>query len=449
MKNRNVKTVFVLSALILSFISCNYNNEKKNKVLHESYKNAINDKDFNKIQPYLLWNDFQGEKIKVVLESYKNAINDKDYNNIQPYLSNDYQMEGTARDASLVLLYSYINFNLSERIKNISLVKWNTLNGTTFIIEAEQTFENNKKQGFILNCIANNGKLKICRMTLFLPIGLSLKTRASYVNEEVFGNNRIENIKKLTILDKSSADSCVGKGFIVYFNSSKLKNNAKTALNLLERFDSELTKKYGFFDIERENLFLVSTNSMNTCTVGKNDKIPYTFPLYEKEEINHIKLINKIGNTFSHEIIEGTLVQKYKLNDYTFRWFRDGLSEYLAYKFCIEIAPKEAQQYFIVNRLSDAIRFKKNGNLLDWRGDGPIPESDKGKLYGNRFIYFNEVGQYGRMFKLFKDLFDNHEDFIPEILKKIELSKNIDVPRLIRIMNEVTGQDIEKLLKEY
>ena len=416
MKHGNLMKLFVISYLIFSLLSCKQND---------------------------------AEKINTLLESYKNAINDKDYDIIQPYLSNDFQVDGINRDASLVQLYSYINFKLSEKIKNISLVKWSKSNDTIFIIEAEQTFENNKKLSLVINCKADNDKLKIFRLNTCLPPDFSLTTRASYVNEEVFGNNRIKNIKKLSILDNSTADSCVGKDYVIYFSSSTLKSNAQKALKLFELLNSELTNKYGFRNIDRENLFLVSINSQNTCTVGKNDNIPWTFALYEKDDINHIKLINKIGNTFSHEIIENTLVQNYKLNDYTFRWFREGLSEYLAYKYCLEIAPKEAQQHFIVNRLSDATKFKKNGNLLDWRGDTPIPEIDKGKLFGDRFIYFNEVGQYGRMFKLFKDLFDNHEDFIPEILKKIELSKNIDVPQLIRIMNEVTGQDIKKLLNEY
>ena len=422
MKPINSMKLFTISFLIFSLLSCKQNDT---------------------------------EKINAVLESYKNAINNKDYDIIQPYLSNDFQVNGTDRGASLVAFYSYINFKLSERIKNITLVKWSKSNDKIFIIEVEQTFENNKKLSLVINCKADNGKLKICRMNAFLPPDFSFSTKASFANEEVFGNNRAENIKKLTILDKSSADSCLGKSFVVYFNSSKLKNDAITALNLLERFDSKLTNKYGFRKIEHQNLFLVLTNSKNTCTVGKNAEIPWIFPFpwnlsfSEKDSINSINLINKIGNTFSHEIIEGSLSQKYMLSDYTFRWFREGLSEYLAYKYCLEIAPKEAQQYFIVNRLSDAIKFKKNGNLLDWRGDTPIPEIDKGKLFGDRFIYFNEVGQYGRMFKLFKDLFDNHEDFIPEILKKIESTKNIEIPQLLRIMNEVTGRDIEELIKEY
>ncbi|MCK9640631.1 MAG: hypothetical protein M0R39_12045 [Prolixibacteraceae bacterium] len=33
--------------------------------------------------------------------------------------------------------------------------------------------------------------------------------------------------------------------------------------------------------------------------------------------------------------------------------------------------------------------------------------------------------------------------------KKIKSTKNIDVPKLLRIMNEFTGRDIEELIKEY
>ncbi|GAB2773852.1 hypothetical protein [Salinimicrobium soli] len=171
--------------------------------------------------------------------------------------------------------------------------------------------------------------------------------------------------------------------------------------------------------------------------------------LYETDSINNARLTNKIGHTFSHEIVEGTLIHGYNLGGYKYRWFRDGLSDYLAFRFCRIVAPEAAKEYFVKDRLSSAAEFAGKGNLLDWRGNGPIERVDKGKLYGDKFIYFNEVGQYGRSFKLFKDLFQENEDGLIQVLEKIEREENISVEKVLDIMSEVTGEDIEQLISEY
>ncbi|PQJ20621.1 hypothetical protein [Tenacibaculum sp. SG-28] len=171
--------------------------------------------------------------------------------------------------------------------------------------------------------------------------------------------------------------------------------------------------------------------------------------LYESDSSNFVKLTNTIGNTFSHEIVEGTLVQKYNLKGYEYRWFRDGLSEYIAYKFCKIIAPNEAKSYFIDNRLLLAAKFSMEGNLLDWRANGPIKSVDKGKLYGSKFIYSNELGQYGRAFKFFKDLFENDEGQLIEILKQIKTINNLTIDILLKIMSEATNKNIAELISKY
>ncbi|MBN1969744.1 MAG: hypothetical protein JW870_10280 [Candidatus Delongbacteria bacterium] len=384
-----------------------------------------------------------------LLQCYKTSINNHDYSILKPYLSNDFAIDGINKDASLIQLYAYINFNLSEKINKIKLNKTEQLNDSIFIIYGKQYFSNGTETDIIITSQIVSDKLNIVRFKNYLPNKFNLTTRASYVNNEIFGKNRVENIQNLKIIDLSSGDSILGPNYTIFYDSSDLKIHAKTSLDLFEKFDSILTNSYRFYDVEREKLFLTSINSKNTCTVGKSRKIPWTMALFEVDSINNRKLISKIGTTFSHEIVEGCLVVKYNLNDIKFRWFRDGLSEYIAFKFCTIIAPYESKSYFIKSRLSDAERYKENGNLLDWRGDSPIPELDKGIIYGDRFIYSNEVGQYGRAFKLFKDLFENKPDQIAEILHKIESTNNVSIDGLLKIMNEVTKKNITELISEY
>ena len=388
-------------------------------------------------------------KINEILQSYKAAVNHHDYDKIKPYLSNGFALEGVNYNASMIQFYAYINFKGSEKIRRIKLKKTEQINDSVITVYGKQYFVNGSKSYLVFTCQFVSDSLKILKLRNYLPVNYTLTTRASYINDVIFGNDRIENIKNLKIIDLSSGDSITGIHYSIYYDSLYLKSHAGTALQLFEKFDSILINHYGFYDVEREKLFLTHINTSNTCTVGNGRYIPWTMALCESDSINNRNLINKIGNTFSHEIVEGSLVVKYGLNDIRFRWFRDGLSEYIAYQFCALIAPKEAEDYFIKNRLSGAVKYKQNGNLLDWRGDTPIAELDTGKIYGDRFIYFDEVGQYGRAFKLFKDLFDHHPDQISEILHEIKLKDDISVDGLLKIMTRITDKNISELISEY
>ncbi|WP_075603909.1 hypothetical protein [Saccharicrinis aurantiacus] len=391
----------------------------------------------------------ENNSIKNLIQCYKEAINQHDYSIIEPCLSNDFRTNDSDLNSSLIEFYSYINSNQSRKIDRVKINKVENLNDSTICVDACQYFHNDEVRGNITFIFKETNRLRLYKLINYFPVNSSITTRASYVNEEVFGINRIKSIKNLSIIDIKSGDSISGQHFTTFYDNPTLRDDAFTALQLFEKLDSLLTYDFGFYDIERENLFLTTINSRNTCTIGNSRKIPWTMALYETDSINNLKMINKIGNTFSHEIVEGCLIVKYKLNGYDFRWFRDGLSDYIAYKFCSLISPDEAQRYFLDNRLADARKHQQNGNLLDWRGNNPIASVDTGKIYGDRYIYSNEVGQYGRAFKLFKDLFDNNPQQISEILQAISEINNITVSDLMRIMDKVTYSNMEDLISKY
>ena len=383
-----------------------------------------------------------------LVESIKQANNQGNYDLIKPFLSQGFHFKGSDVNTSFTSLYSYLNFKQSEIISKIQVDYAKEMNDSMVLIKGTKHYKNyNSDKIEVIYKQTDNGP-RIQVINRIEPHKFPLTTRASYRNEEIFGDDPVNNITNLNVLDKSSADSITKFGYKVYFDK-ELKKEAKTALKLFFRLDSLLIGKYQIHEIERENLFLNTINSNNTITIGKNRDIPWTMALYESESANVVKLTNKIGNTFSHEIIEATLVQKYNLKGYEYRWFRDGLSEYIAYTYCKIIAPKEAEMYFMDNRLSSAIEFAKEGNLLDWRANGPIKSVDKGKLYGSKFIYLNEVGQYGRAFKFFKDLFENDEDLLVNLLLKIKERRDITVDTLLSTMSQVTNKNIIELISEY
>lgn len=383
-----------------------------------------------------------------IVDNIKKAVNEKNYDLIKPHLSQEFHFKGSDINTSFTSLYSYLNFKSSAIITKIEIDFVKKINDSIFSIKGTKFYENYKSDKLELTYKLTDTGAKIQVINRLKPHKFPLTTRASYINEEIFGDDPVNNITNLNVLDKSSADSISKFGYTIYYDEG-LKKESEISLKLLGHLDSLLVNKFLVHEIEKENLFLTTTNSNNTITIGKSRNIPWTIPLYELDSLNIVELTNKIGNTFSHEIIEGTLLQKYNLKGYEYRWFRDGLSEYLAYEFCKKIAPQEAERYFIGDRLSAANKFSREGNLLDWRANGPIESVDKGKMYGSKFIYFNEVGQYGRSFKFFKDLFENDKDQLIEILKKIKAHNNLTVDDLLDIMSETTGNNISELISKY
>ncbi|QCK15634.1 hypothetical protein DCC35_13215 [Mangrovivirga cuniculi] len=383
-----------------------------------------------------------------ITESIRLSINERNYDLIKPYLSKDFHFEGSDINTSFTSLYSYLNFKLSASISKIDVNYVKDINDSLVFIKGVKHYENYDSDDLEITYKLTNEGAKITKINRIRPHKFPVITRASYKNEEIFGDDPVNNIENLNVLDNSTADSISNVGYTIYYDK-ELKNESELSLILFEHLDSLLTNKFKINNIERENLFLTTINSNNTVIIGKNRDIPWTMGLYESDSINNVNLTSKIGHTFSHEIIEGTLVQKYNLKGYKFRWFRDGLSEYIAYEYCKIIAPKEAESYFIDKRLTAASRFAKNGNLLDWRANGPIEHVDKGKLYGSEFIYYNEVGQYGRAFKFFKDLFENNDESLIKILKEIEEREDISNEELLEIMSEITNKNITKLISNY
>jgi len=385
---------------------------------------------------------------KRIVERIKKANNDRDYNEIKHFLSNDFHFKNRTVNGSFTSLYSYLKFNESEKISKIEINYVKDINDSLIEIKGTKYYENYNSETLELIYKLTNKGPKIITFNSIKPHKLPITTRASYRNDEIFGNDPVNNIINLQVLDKSVADSINEYGYTIFYDK-ELNVESKRALNLFKKLDSLLINRFEINDIERENLFLTNIKSNNTITIGKSRDIPWTIPLHESDSINNINLTNKIGNTFSHEIIEGTLVQKYNLKGYKYRWFRDGLSEYLAFEYCKIVAPKEAERYFLENRLSAANEFIKDGNLLDWRADSFIKNVDKGKRYGSKFIHSNKVGQYGRAFKFFKDLFQENDSKLNSILKEIKKEKNISVEKILYIMSKATNKNIEELISNY
>lgn len=383
-----------------------------------------------------------------LVERIRQANNERDYDVIKPFIASEFHFEGSDQNTSFTLLYSYLNYHLSEEISSIKIKHVKEVSDSVSLIQGTYNFENYGREKIVLKYKLTADGAKILSLNSLKPHKFRLVTRATYRNDEIFGDNPVENIKNLSVLDYSTAETIGENGYTVYYDN-ELQGEGAEALQLLQQLDRLLINRFEIDDIEKENLYLTKVNTNNTITVGMDSKIPWVLALYESDSINKQTLFQKMGNTFSHEIVEGTLVKKYKLKGYPFRWFRDGLAEYIAYQYCKMVAPQEAESYFIGSRLSSASTFAKDGNLLDWRGNGPIDKVDQGKLYGDRFIHFNEVGQYGRAFKFFKDLFEQDETKLLQLLQTLKREEDITVEKVLDIMSDTLKKDIKELISEY
>ncbi len=384
-----------------------------------------------------------------IIKDYKSAINKSDYNRIKRHLSNSLMVDNMDYNSTWIMFYSYVNFGQNEKIKDIQLDKIETISDSLGILYLTQNFKDGGTLSVEMNLIKGNKKWKISRISNFMPKNFKLTTRASFTIEDVFGNDRVNNICNLKIMDKSKSDSIVGS-YTIYYDSKGLKQYAEFAMKRFYTLDSLLLNNYKFESVHREKLLLTSINSRNTITIGKGLDIPWVISLSGVKSENIKKLNVALANTYSHEIVEGTLLNKYNLKSIKFRWFRDGLSEYLAYKYSLMIAPSSAKSYFLENRQADFLKNRQNGNLLDWRGPSPNPAIDTGKLYGTNYIYENNNGQYGRAFMFFKDSFENNEQLLINILSLIYLErKDITVEKLLKIMSKEMDENVVKKLSEY
>lgn len=384
-----------------------------------------------------------------IVDDYKKAINLNDYNYIKPHLSNSLKADNMDIRSTWIMFYSYVNFGDNEKIKKIKVDSIKSLSNDTNILYITQFLKKGTTEKLEMNIFKDKKSWKINRISNFQPNNFTMTTRASFVNEDVFGDNPVHNISNLKILDKSKSDSLTNN-YTIYYDAKHLKENAKLTLEKLNYLDSILLNKYLFNSIHRENILLTHINSRNTITIGKELNIPWSISLSKNKEENITKLKKLLATTYSHEIIEGTLLNKYNLKDIKFRWFRDGLSEYIAYKYGLLIDPQSTKLYFNENRVSEYNKNKQKGNLLDWRGAGINPTLDTGKLYGDEYIYENEKGQYGRAFMFFKDTFELKEKHLTNILASISNEKdNITVEKLLKIMTNELNEDIVKRISQY
>ncbi|OEJ99893.1 hypothetical protein [Roseivirga misakiensis] len=388
------------------------------------------------------------EKDIAIISKVKNAVNENDYSIIQPLLTHNFTLSGMDPNTSYTSLYAYLNFKSSAKITEISIKRVEQFNDSINSLKGRIHFKDYKSEKFELRYNPNENDGKITYISTIRPHKFSLTTRATYNSNLIFGNDRAKNINNLSVLDYSQADSFMGAGYQIYYDQ-ELEDEAKFALNQFNQLIDFLSYRFKLQEIEKQSLYLTEVNSSNTIVVGTDRYIPWTFPMYESDSVNMDKLSKKIGNTFSHEIVEETLVHSYKLRGYKYRWFNDGVSEYMAYHYCMVSVPDEGIRYFFDNRLAKASEFKQDGNLLDWRGNGPIESVDQGKLYGDRFIYNNDVGQYGRAFKYFKDTFENREALFLKLLTDIKLESSMTPEKLLDMLSAATGTNAIDEISKY
>ncbi len=385
-----------------------------------------------------------------IVNDYKDAINTNDYNIIKPHLSNSLKAENMDYISTWLQFYSYINYTGNKKLNAIQIDSTQYISDSTLVLFSTEIYKDKTKKPLKLNLLRKNNAWKIYKANSFTPIDFTLITRASFTVEEIIGNSPRENIINLKVFDKLNYDSTTNIGYTVYYDSENHLKYVDLINSHLKVLDSLLLSQYKFKSINKDDFLVTNNNSNNVVTVGESSDIPWVISLPDGNSTNSIYLTEKMATTYSHEIIEGTLVDTYNLSNVKFRWFRDGLSEYLAYKFSLKIAPRSASSYFMHNRLDDYKLNKQDGHLLDWRGRAPNKVDDVGNLYGSKYIYENKNGQYGRAFMFFKKTFQENEEQLVNILASIYKEKqDMNIEKLLEIMSEELNTDVIQLLSNF
>ncbi|GAB2773843.1 hypothetical protein GCM10010465_19990 [Actinomadura fibrosa] len=192
---------------------------------------------------------------RTIAETLKKANNNRSYDQIQPFLSNDFHFSDSDVNTSFTLLYSYLNFSYSEKISKVEIDYAKDLGDSLVELKGTKYFEKSGAEGLrILYRITKDGP-KILELNSLRPHQFPLVTRASYVNEEIFGEDPVRNIVNLEVLDKSSADSISEFGYTVFYKKS-LKAEGENALILFKKLDSLLINGFKKITYKEKIFFL-------------------------------------------------------------------------------------------------------------------------------------------------------------------------------------------------
>ncbi|PQJ20620.1 hypothetical protein [Tenacibaculum sp. SG-28] len=172
-----------------------------------------------------------------IVESIKQANNERNYDLIKPFLSQKFHFRGSDINTSFTSLYAYLNFKASEEITKIEVDYVKEINDSIFSIKGTKFYENYNSEGLELTYKLTDKGAKILVISSIKPHKFPLTTRASYRNEEIFGNDRVNNIKNLNVLDKSLSDSITKFNYKIYFDK-RLKRESEFSLSLFGRLDS-------------------------------------------------------------------------------------------------------------------------------------------------------------------------------------------------------------------
>jgi len=390
-------------------------------------------------------------------DSFIQALNQRSYHSVETFLSPEFEIQGMDRRTSLLQFYSYIHYHKpdSHYIRHISALPI-AGPGNTDTLRGTITYQNGKTGP--LEFITQRGAVpKIQKILSGWMPSFHFVTRASYVEQDLFGEDPIRQIKNLKLVDYRHCDSLSRDGYTVYFEEP-FRDLAFQALSSLALVDSVL-RLHGIVHITRESLLLVVA-ARSAVIMGADTNIPWTISLKapvsgvdpaQWEAANRNQVLDRIAHTISHEIAENSLVTYYNMGSIRFRWFRDGLSDLIAYSYAAQHNPKVAQDYFLKARLKDARVYRQTGHLLDWRGRGPNAREDIGARYGDRYLYENEAGQYGRSFRFFLDLQQRHGTAkIAALMGLVEAHKEwLSGEDLHQLFRKSFGLDLVRSLARY
>lgn len=390
-----------------------------------------------------------------ILNKYKVAYNQSNFSILESCLSKNYSYLNMGPEDSYFSTYLHISIKKPEQISKIDSIWVHTiksLSDSTFELAFKRKF-NNYTDKDICKFILKKNKIDNDLELMMYPKGSYIKGISNdFSNINVSYTLYIPD--SMTYRDISSnftiaeLEHCLQKkknNFTIYYENEEIENLANTSIESLNYISNVIKIRLGLLHLPQTGIYF--TQHEGTVFIirngnGNNDEVifPYYYLSNNNFKPNTETLNDFLYSTMSHEITETALDINCGIHSPDTRWYRDGISEYIAYQICKEKDSTVFKNNFLTRRMNEYKNNIGQGNILDWRGNEP-KKKEQGKLIGDKYIYQIEYGQYGRSMKFFLDFVEDYgEEALQNIHIKLDGKKSVNQKKILKTIEKITGE---------
>lgn len=364
----------------------------------------------------------KNEFTKPILETakqFENTLVQQKFEYIEPYLSKNFVLNDYDSSVSKKLFKSIIFFLEVNKIDSIRIdeVKSDTVFVSTML---------NGKKGYFnvkITMLHKTEATKILSIKFGVKLNIKMGVSENDDNEALL----VDDLSSYKLIKQEYIHTYYQPGSLDLANSiaKKQYSGSKLTESIL---GEELSFPLGILLLEKQDKNVVLSKPVIPITINKD----FT--------LDSISLMLSDWVYF-HELVELHLIYGKNIKDPETRWFRDGLSDFVAYQICKRNNPKLAKRIF-EQRKASYRKLNKSAELLLWTGTGQLLKQQEEQKF--------ECGNYAAALFFFNDFLHEFNDIsVSKILASIN-RKEVSSDNLIHVLKSLAGgEDIKERIKRY